>query len=506
MPAALHRIPTLVAGPGWRNHRDPDFWFGVILVAALVLRLAFLALPLDRLITIFVDDDFFYYANTAWNIAAGHGSSFDGGITTHNGYHPLFMVLILAGATAGLGKTGLVYLGLGILTTATLGAMVLAYRIGGHLGDRRLALCAPIAIALSSWFVRISFHGFETALVLALTLATILACLRERPAWQIGVWLGLATLARIDAGFLALPVAAWLVLRARRRDVLVVAAVSLVLVSPWIVWSVSRFGSPVPLSGAVKSGGLSPALVGPGAANFVRHLLFQTFGQGLAGPLSWLVSFLLGLVMLGQAFRRPRGAGWLIGFVVLAVVLYSAFSTPHLVKQNQRYLTPALVVTILLFFRNFRPGYLVPAVLAVVLLGVEFRTYRDKLEESRHPDFVVLGKTRVPAVLDRIAGPDDRVGCFDSGSIGYFADRPVINLDGLVNSEIVELLRAPDGGSPQERYARYLREKGITILVGGSFYWPNYFPDLEEWEELAPPIPYRNPEGEVVFLRVPGGD
>jgi len=140
----------------------------------------------------------------------------------------------------------------------------------------------------------------------------------------------------------------------------------------------------------------------------------------------------------------------------------------------------------------------------VVLLGaVEQSSYRKQMQEASEPGFVLLGKTEVPQVLDRIVTDDDLVGCFDSGSIGYFARVPVVNLDGLVNAEIVGRLTDGERPSPAEVYARYLRDRGITIVVGGSFYWPNYFPDLSTWEVLADPIPYSFPDGEIVFLGVP---
>lgn len=39
-------------------------------------------------------DDAFYYFQIAWNLAHGKFSTFDGGITRTNGYHPLWMLLI----------------------------------------------------------------------------------------------------------------------------------------------------------------------------------------------------------------------------------------------------------------------------------------------------------------------------------------------------------------------------------------------------------------------------
>ena len=39
-------------------------------------------------------DDAFYYFQIAWNLADGQFSTFDGGITRTNGYHPLWMFLV----------------------------------------------------------------------------------------------------------------------------------------------------------------------------------------------------------------------------------------------------------------------------------------------------------------------------------------------------------------------------------------------------------------------------
>ena len=40
-------------------------------------------------------DDAFYYFQTAWHMAGGNFSTFDGGITRTNGYHPFWMFLIV---------------------------------------------------------------------------------------------------------------------------------------------------------------------------------------------------------------------------------------------------------------------------------------------------------------------------------------------------------------------------------------------------------------------------
>jgi hypothetical protein len=146
----------------------------------------------------------------------------------------------------------------------------------------------------------------------------------------------------------------------------------------------------------------------------------------------------------------------------------------------------------------------VPLALLLILAGANGRFVSRAMDAPTLRDFVSLGQTEIPDILDQIASEDDIVGCFDSGSISYFSNRPVVNLDGLVNSEVVALLSEDSGEGWIERYARYLSEKRITILVGGTaFYWPNYFPDLTSWETLSPPLKHINPNGEVLFLRVP---
>ena len=71
------------------------------------------------------------------------------------------------------------------------------------------------------------------------------------------------------------------------------------------------------------------------------------------------------------------------------------------------------------------------------------------------------------------------------------------------DENIVSICFAEVGGG-RDRYRRYFREKGITILVGGTGNgWARLFPEHGEWESLHPPLTSSD-GGEIVFLRVPG--
>jgi hypothetical protein len=60
----------------------------------LLLILIFVALLPTNLMMNFYYDDSFFYIKTANNIAKGLGSTFDG-INTTNGYHPLWMLILV---------------------------------------------------------------------------------------------------------------------------------------------------------------------------------------------------------------------------------------------------------------------------------------------------------------------------------------------------------------------------------------------------------------------------
>jgi hypothetical protein len=56
------------------------------------------------------------------------------------------------------------------------------------------------------------------------------------------------------------------------------------------------------------------------------------------------------------------------------------------------------------------------------------------------------------------SAPDDTIGVFQSGAVGYFSNRRVINLDGKVNRDALDAIRSGNLGD-------YLRKSGIDIVI-----------------------------------------
>ncbi|MBM4043131.1 MAG: hypothetical protein FJ290_31970, partial [Planctomycetes bacterium] len=88
---------------------------GLVLGVGLLVRVLFLAAASEHALVRVVPDDAYYYFKVARNVVAGQGATFDG-IHPTNGYHPLWMGMLVP--VAGVVKDPLLFvrvaLGLGV--------------------------------------------------------------------------------------------------------------------------------------------------------------------------------------------------------------------------------------------------------------------------------------------------------------------------------------------------------------------------------------------------------
>ena len=509
LAAAATESSAPAAWSALRRWNQPRSWLFLLLVVGLFYRVAYMLRPFDWLVAFFTSDDFYYYTATARYIALGHGSTVDGGITFHNGYHPLFVALLIPAFFLGAGKVAGVLWGMTLLTAANLGAAWLAWRVASRLGDRWLALLPAIALSLNMFFVGASLDGFGTPLVIFFLLALADAFQRRAPAWQLGLLLGLCGMARVESILVAIPLA-WMLVRQRGwRDLWLCAGISLLVAAPWILWSCMRFGTPLPQSGVVK------ALIRHATdAGHAAHVFLLQLPQWLVGGYwskrvgEWPVLVAAGCLVVA-ALSRWRHSGALLAFSALSLIFYVNLADPFATGEFLRFTTPAgLALLLAALARPLPPAlarwtWLAPLVLVAMIARSDKERIHYSLKSAALDRYIGTCATQVPPILARITGPQDRVGCFDSGAMGYFGDVPVVNLDGLVNNDVVSLLQTSTPETREAAYRDYFAKKGITILVGGSRYpWARIFQDLDTWEVLHAPIELRN-GALIVFLRVP---
>jgi hypothetical protein len=472
----------------------------------LAFRLSVALAPTEALTARYLADDYFYYLNVAHNVAAGHGASFDGGITTTNGFQPLFLLLLAALFRLGAGKIAALHAGLVIQSFASGAAALAAYRLLARRGRAWGGALAAGLLSLSLFFALPTLTGFETASALAAVLWSLVAFERGAgPAW-VGLLCGLACLARVDAAVLPGLLGAILAARGRWRDSALLLGACLIVVLPWLAWSTLQFGGPWPDSGAVKAHLRDLRTI----HRSLRTALLALPRVALpAGPaevaLSWGAPAAAAAAALTSLLAARGARSWpLPAFygVILAgayVLLADGFEEGALV----RYLYPvwAALVLLLAADRAAQRPWLVSLLLLLHLR--DLHVYR-RWESTAPPLLSYVGAchTLAPEALRRHAGPQDLVAAFDAGSLGYFAERPVVNLDGLMNHEIVETARR----CTTEYSAclrRYLADKGVTVLAGGTgFGWTQWLPEWQGWPRLyeSPPL---HDGSRLVLLRVP---
>jgi hypothetical protein len=218
--------------------------------AALVIWLALAWQPVPTLVARFNGDDAYYYLTIARHIAAGQGASFDG-IAATNGFHPLYLMLIVPffwmfptdGELVVQGQAAIMMLGLfALLRSASAGGIALAFMV---LKPQLVLLLAPWM--LWQWWRR---DRRQIVWFLVVICGLLIASFIVQPDWVARFFArsGGHTRAAISSslrGLLAfLPASIWLpsvafvaaiavVWAWRKNDFDIVAAVGL-LVSPFI--------------------------------------------------------------------------------------------------------------------------------------------------------------------------------------------------------------------------------------------------------------------------------
>ncbi|MCB9488290.1 MAG: glycosyltransferase family 39 protein [Deltaproteobacteria bacterium] len=536
---ATHSVPADV------SVQDAYWRYAALAVLAVgaAIRLWVWSWPLDRLLPTFVADDTFYYSQIAKNLLAGHGLSFDGVIET-NGFHPLWMIPTLL-VTAVLGDDPTrVLRGLLLLEIAfgAAGAWLLFTIARRHVapGVAFAPVLAVLFWALNPFVLGTEMMGVEAPLALVTHLTALLLYLdwrteadSNRRLIAIGAALGLAFLSRTDHGLLGVIVLSFIVLRPvegatgadawRRRwqRAWRVGVTAWAVVLPWLAFNLAKFGTIWQDSGKVLAFRGREAVTDETVS--ALDSLTASFRQGfydqflrLTGGVSvfWIV---LGIgVALGLVFAvRGRGekvAGRVPWPMVLFATFIWGFYSLYFGTQKFWYFPPITALMALLIARvgAFIPHAFTGRTARRVAIGVTFVFVGANLalnipkviDRGFHPwQNVYLQVSReVANGQANWIGPDDVIGAFNSGIIGAYAGRRVVNLDGVVNPRILEAMK-------EKRFVQALREMGVTVVIDHQgvivLYQQWSAPDAFKGFKLLHKYETPVSAGDVIAVRVP---
>jgi hypothetical protein len=233
---------------------------------------------------------------------------------------------------------------------------------------------------------------------------------------------------------------------------------------PWLVFAQLTYGSFLPNSFFAKFGqGRESYTFGPG-------LIQVASGLSSASHLYWLVG-LLGLIGFVEVVRRRPA--WLIiiawagvytaSYLLMAVPYFHWYYLP--LWPAIALLTAAGIVAVARWLNRLgslaRFNWAWPAILLGLTLIPQFHALRTSLTLDSPP--YNQGYTAIADWLKANTAPDASVAMIEIGIIGYYSDRRVVDVMGLVSPEVTRHL-----------------DSGYQMLVYAmQRYWPDYAISLE---------------------------
>ena len=312
----------------------------------------------------------------------------------------------------------------------------------------------PFLALTARW--NLELIGCETLPATALVAwGATLALVRDRPIAG-GLLVGLATAFRFDAALAAAAIGLALVIRRRAAPLLRFAAAAGAVVLPLVAALALYFGSFIPNTLSGKRSEL--VLARPGYSRAEWEWLVRGFGE--LGAVFLLAAAASGLALLVWAWRRrtwtPHERGWLaaLGTWLFAHELFYRsvgvpFSPWYQIAPELALLGLATGATVWVARRALaglglaRPGALVVAAAASALLlplvtanltfvATSWRAPADPRWGVYH-DLAIWVRDHSP--------PEAAIATVEIGAIGFYSQRPVLDLVGLVDPRLLAAKR-----------------------------------------------------------------
>jgi len=427
---------------------DTRLLIALSLIACAFILYIFIA-PITSIIYFF-SDDAYYYFKVALNIVAGQGSSFDTYNQT-NGYHPLWMVILLPiYQLTGNDLELPLRIILSIQTLFTLGSIWLCWLYTSRIQNKLFGILALLLLTIFASPLAISLNGLESALLLfwlffMLALDYKYAFLSEintRNKIFVGLLFGTLFLIRLDTAFFIIALALLKILYHRKYksiahntfDLAITYFSSILIFSsltlPYFLWNYINFEHLTPISGAIKSSFPHPYIdknFSFGAVPYIASLLLiivwsikqllqkkHMFIQDIVSQQIVLTVFLVGSFLhlaWTMLFMRWAVSQWhFVAYIPLMVIFIPYLITNTFSSHSKTLVNRAALV-----------------LLTIATIGYSFLIYLDKGQHLRYVyNSAIWFKNH--------SKENESIAVADAGIFGYFNERATINLDGLINS------------------------------------------------------------------------
>jgi len=475
----------LIQLSAWARHEWPTI--GVIILG-ISAQLFLVTRSIDFLFDNVLPDDAFYYFGVASNIAQGLGPTFDG-LNATNGYHPLWMLVLVLLFKFAAGSAPLITpIKAALLlqvamnaVTAFLVARVLA-RFTASTWTRSFGM---VIWMLNPFLLYETLNGLETSLALLLFAFFFMLALRVEEGkpigghWFIGIVGGCMTLARLDMGLYVFVFLVWILARHGWKNGWPKAALSSAFaafpVLPYFAWNLFNFRMLLTSSSGAETL-INHVLIvqdhGTSTFQFLKAIIYNSqyeldyffrstgmysLGAGFIGAFSALS--LTGSIRIPRRLREiPVALALFTGFVLLFIADASIRWTARswYFVSFEMFLSILVVIVADILFRNINYKRTSASILLALVL---FSFYVDWSKNLRTVNNERAGQKTLRDAAEWMNEnlPKGAVrGSFTAGIQGYFSTSPLIDLDGLVSNTAYAAMKKRELWDFIEKNVEYL--------------------------------------------------
>jgi hypothetical protein len=439
---------------------------------ALFIRLIWAFMRWDFL-QVAIYDDAFYYFSVAKHIMAGAGITADG-ITHTNGFHPLWLGLILPLFSSFIGAITSLRLTMVLAALLDVGAGLMIYKILKNLYDEKIGLIGASLYLFNPVVITQAMSGMETPLLALMVLLWVWVVLNDTAsAFTTGIVAGLLCLARTDMVFVVLAGLIYaLVANAPRRKIILLALpIILAVVTPWFLWNYLRFGSFVQ-----ESGSAYPFIFHDEWTYWFRHDYFswitivrlvdltKTAFSVMASYFGGWPLLIIGLIIMAMSGWGDKKLRWLfIGSTAVIFIHVYIRWFPRIWYFHVPYIASILLIAPLIYKLKSTTKIVLAGLFMCGMLLVLSDATEDHVGSFRKA-YLTQKRAITATKLMNYMRPGTIVGAWNSGYPSYFADSAtVINLDGLANNSVVPYYK-------NRNFGAYCDSMKIEYIVDNPYF------------------------------------